>query len=88
MNEERKKSLQTLKTAKGQIEGIMKMIEDDRYCMDISNQILASQALLKRANLLILKQHLDHCVNQACLNGGSEEKINEIMVILEKAMSK
>ena len=36
MNEERKKSLQTLKTAKGQIEGIMKMIEDDRYCMDIS----------------------------------------------------
>lgn len=88
MNEERKKSLQTLKTAKGQIEGIMKMIEDDRYCMDISNQILASQALLKRANLLILKQHLDHCVTQACLNGGSEEKINEIMVILEKAMSK
>ena len=88
MNEQRKKSLQTLKTAKGQIEGIMKMIEDDRYCMDISNQILASQALLKRANLLILKQHLDHCVTQACLNGGSEEKINEIMVILEKAMSK
>ncbi|WP_235069715.1 metal-sensing transcriptional repressor [Turicibacter sp. TJ11] len=88
MNEERKKSLQTLKTAKGQIEGIMKMIEDDRYCMDISNQILSSQALLKRANLLILKQHLDHCVTQACLNGGSEEKINEIMVILEKAMSK
>ena len=88
MNEERKKSLQTLKTAKGQIEGIMRMIEDDRYCMDISNQILASQALLKRANLLILKQHLDHCVTQACLNGGSEEKINEIMVILEKAMSK
>ena len=81
MNEERKKSLQTLKTAKGQIEGIMKMIEDDRYCMDISNQILSSQALLKRANLLILKQHLDHCVTQACLNGGSEEKINEIMVI-------
>ena len=88
MNEERKKSLQTLKTAKGQIEGIMKMIEDDRYCMDISNQILASQALLKRANLLILKQHLDHCVSQACFYGGSEEKINEIMVILEKAMSK
>ena len=88
MNEEREKSLQTLKTAKGQIEGIMKMIEDDRYCMDISNQILSSQALLKRANLLILKQHLDHCVTQACLNGGSEEKINEIMVILEKAMSK
>ena len=56
--------------------------------MDISNQILASQALLKRANLLILKQHLNHCVTQACLNGASEEKIDEIMIILEKAMSK
>lgn len=37
---------------------------------------------------LILKQHLNHCVTQACLNGGSEEKIDEIMAILEKAMSK
>ena len=74
MNEERKKSLQTLKTAKGQIEGIIKMIEDDRYCMDISNQILASQALLKRANLLILKQHLDHCVTQACFKRRKRRK--------------
>ena len=88
MNEERKKALQSLKTARGQIDGIVKMIEDERYCMDISNQIVASQALLKRANLLILKQHLNHSVTQACLNGGSEEKIDEIMAILEKAMSK
>ena len=88
MNEERKKALQSLKTARGQIDGIVKMIEDERYCMDISNQIVASQALLKRANLLILKQHLNRCVTQACLNGGSEEKIDEIMAILEKAMSK
>ena len=87
MKKERK-ALQSLKTARGQIDGIIKMIEDERYCMDISNQIVASQALLKRANLLILKQHLHHCITQACLNGGSEEKINEIMTILEKAMSK
>ncbi len=88
MNEERKKALQSLKTARGQIEGIIKMIEDERYCMDISNQIVASQALLKRANLLILKQHLGHCVKEACLSGDGEEKIDEIMTILEKAMSK
>ena len=45
MNEERKKALQSLKTAKGQIDGIIKMIEEERYCMDISNQIVAAQAL-------------------------------------------
>ncbi len=48
MNEERKKALISLKTSKGQIEGIIKMIEDGRYCVDISNQIIASQALLKK----------------------------------------
>ena len=88
MNEERKKALQSLKTAKGQIDGIIKMIEEERYCMDISNQIVAAQALLKRSNLLILKQHLNHCVKQAVINGVSDEKIDEIMTILEKAMSK
>ena len=88
MNEARKKALQSLKTAKGQIDGIIKMIEEERYCMDISNQIVAAQALLKRSNLLILKQHLNHCVKQAVINGESDEKIDEIMTILEKAMSK
>lgn len=46
--EERKKAIQNLKIAKGQIEGIIKMIEDERYCVDISNQIIAVQSLLKR----------------------------------------
>lgn len=90
MSDERKKALQSLKTAKGQIEGIIKMIEDERYCVDISNQITASQSLLKRANLLILERHLKHCVKEACTNGNEEadEKINEIIGILEKVMSK
>lgn len=48
MNEEKKKAIESLKTSKGQIEGIIRMIEDGRYCIDISNQIVASQALLKR----------------------------------------
>lgn len=84
MNQEKKQALRSLKTAKGQIEGIIKMIEDDRYCMDISNQISASGALLKRSQLLILKQHINHCVQEACLEGKGEAKIDEIMNILEK----
>ena len=49
--EERKKAIQSLKIAKGQIEGIIKMIEDGRYCIDISNQIIAVQSLLKKSNM-------------------------------------
>ncbi|MHC6180523.1 metal-sensing transcriptional repressor [Clostridium sp. JNZ X4-2] len=88
MNEEKKKAFQALKTSKGQIEGIMKMIEDGRYCIDISNQIVAAQGLLKKANLLILKQHLNHCVKDAFLHNSGEEKVDEIMGLLGKLLDK
>ena len=48
-----------VKTARGQLDGILRMIEQDRYCMDISNQILAAQAVLTRANKEILKAHME-----------------------------
>ena len=88
MNEEQKKALQSLKTSKGQIDGVIKMIEDGRYCVDISNQIIASQALLKKANLLILRQHIHHCVIDAVKNDTGDEKIDEIMEILAKLTGK
>lgn len=88
MNDERKKALQALKTSKGQIEGIIKMIEEERYCMDISNQIIASQSLLKKANMLILKQHLHHCVKDALTSNSGEEKVDEIIELLAKIMNK
>ncbi|KGK87579.1 MULTISPECIES: metal-sensing transcriptional repressor [unclassified Clostridium] len=88
MNEEQKKAMQALKTCKGQIEGIIKMLEDGRYCIDISNQIIASQALLKRANMLILKQHLNHCVKHAFMNDNGDEKVDEIIGVLEKLIQK
>lgn len=73
-----------LKTAKGQIEAILKMIEDKRYCVDISNQILATSSLLKKANLLILKNHMNHCVKEAFLKNSGEEKVDEIVNILSR----
>ncbi|WP_069650488.1 metal-sensing transcriptional repressor [Caloranaerobacter ferrireducens] len=84
MNEGRKKALNLLKTSKGQIEGIIRMIENDRYCVDISKQILAVQALLKKANLNIIDQHIKHCVKEAVLKGEGDEKIDEIINILDK----
>lgn len=88
MNQEKKQALQALKTARGQIDGIIKMIEDGRYCIDISNQIFASSAMLKRANLLILKQHMNHCVLEAAEQGQGSEKIEEVIEILSKIMDK
>ncbi|NMM65387.1 metal-sensing transcriptional repressor [Clostridium sp. P21] len=86
MNEEKKKALQCLKTSKGQIEGIIKMIEEGRYCIDVSNQITAAQSLLKKSNLLILKQHLNHCVKDAFINNSGDEKVDEIIDLLSKLL--
>lgn len=89
MNDDKKKALQLLKTARGQIDGIIKMIEDERYCIDISNQIMASQALLRKSNKHILSQHLDSCVKAALDNEADRtEKIGELNKVIEKLLDK
>lgn len=85
MTEERKKALKNLKTVRGQIDGIIKMIEEGRYCVDVSNQIMASYSLLKTANLNILEGHLNHCVTESFNNKeASEQKIDEIINLLKR----
>lgn len=84
MKADKKKVERLLNTAKGQLNGISKMIEEDRYCMDISNQIMATQAILRKINEEILKAHVNHCVKQALVDGNGEEKMDEIFSILNK----
>ncbi|HBV68014.1 MAG TPA: transcriptional regulator [Clostridiales bacterium] len=84
MKADRDKINRLLKTAGGQIEGILKMVEEDRYCMDISNQLMAVQSILKKANNEILKAHMHMCVKQAFQQGNEEAKIDEIISIIDK----
>ncbi|TCK92423.1 DNA-binding FrmR family transcriptional regulator [Natranaerovirga hydrolytica] len=79
-----KKTTNLLKTARGQLDGIIKMIEEERYCVDISKQILSVQGLLKKSNLEILNNHMRGCVKDAMQEGNGDEKIEEIMIILDK----
>lgn len=82
------KALNTLKTARGQIDSVIKMIEDGRYCIDISTQLLASLSLLKKANTEIINKHMETCVRDAIETGDVDEKIEElekIMKYLEKS---
>lgn len=84
MQADKDKVLRLIKTARGQMDGILRMVEDDRYCIDISNQIMATQAILKRVNAQILHEHLGHCVVEAFDKGEQKEKIEEIMNIVDK----
>lgn len=87
MQADRAKTLRLLKTARGQIDGIMKMVEDDRYCVDVSTQLMATQSLLARVNADVLKAHLEHCVRTA-MESGSEadkkEKLAEVERLIDK----
>lgn len=84
MKADKEKTARLLKTARGQIDGILKMIDNDRYCIDVSNQLMATQAILRNVNKQILHAHLDGCVKDAFDTGDQKEKINEIMMIVDK----
>ena len=71
-----------LKTAEGQLKAILTMYQDQRYCVDITKQVLALQALLKKANNLILRDHMDHCVKDALNNKKPEEKLKELSELM------
>lgn len=73
------KVLARLRRVEGQVHAIARMVEDDRYCIDILTQISASNSALKSVALLLLDDHLDHCVRTASAAGGelADEKLAE-----------
>ncbi len=75
-----------LKIARGQLDGILQMVNEDRYCVDISNQILATQALLRSANQQILQAHIQTCVREALQTDADNPKLEEALKLLEKMM--
>lgn len=87
MHADKAKTIRKLKTVGGQIDGLIKMVEEDRYCIDISNQLMASISILKNINKEVLSAHLSHCVYQALENNDPEdakEKLSEIEDIVNK----
>ncbi len=78
--------LKLLNIAKGHIQGVIEMILEDKYCIDISKQILAVISLLKKVNLEVLKKHLETCVLESKEKGEFEIKIKELEDILSYIM--
>ncbi len=87
MQADHEKTLRLLKTARGQLDGIMRMVEDDRYCIDISTQIMATSSILARVNANVLKAHIKGCVRQAAESGSEEEK-DEKLAEIEQVIDK
>ena len=84
MKADKKTITRLLKTARGQIDGILKMIEEDRYCLDVSNQLMATQSILKKANRMVLAAHMDSCVREAVESGEPDQKLKELAALLDQ----
>ena len=87
MRADKVKVTRLLKTARGQLDGILKMVEENQYCIDVLNQMLAAEAVLRRAEREVLRAHMEGCVAEAferADEGEREQKIDEIIKAVEK----
>lgn len=87
MQSDKTKILNRLKRARGQINGIMKMVEEDRYCVDISTQLLASSKALDSINMEVLTDHMKGCVLTSIDSNDEDlkkEKIEEILALMKQ----
>lgn len=84
-----KKSIASrLSRIEGQVRGVSRMIDEDRYCIDVLTQIRAIQAALSKVEQEILHDHVEHCVEHAIMSGDKEEqrrKVSELIDVLDRS---
>jgi len=86
-NQQAKEVSSRLKKIEGQVRGVIKMIEEDRYCIDILSQTRAIVSGIRKVEDIIMHQHLHTCVAESMKSDNKEDKnqkINEIMDVLSK----
>jgi DNA-binding FrmR family transcriptional regulator len=85
---EKPKLLNRLRRIEGQVRGVARMVEDDRYCIDVLTQIQAVRAALGRVESEMLRGHLGHCIESAIVSGDTVEqrrKASELIELLERS---
>ncbi len=76
-----------LSRIEGQVRGLMRMIDEDRYCIDIVTQIAAVRAALRRTEEALLQDHAAHCIEHAIASGNKGEQrrqVTELMAVLAR----
>jgi DNA-binding FrmR family transcriptional regulator len=86
--EHKPRLLNRLNRIEGQVRGVARMVDEDRYCIDILTQVQAVRAALAKVETELLKDHLGHCIEGAIVSGDKEEqrrKAAELIELLERA---
>jgi DNA-binding FrmR family transcriptional regulator len=86
MKEVHKKSaLNRLKTVRGHLDGVIRMVEEEQYCPDIMKQISALQGSLEGVNRILLQNHVETCVLEHVQHGRSDQVVDELLETLRYA---
>jgi len=80
--EHRRSVLNRLKTARGHLDAVVRMVENDTYCPEVMKQLSAVQGSLERASRIVLRNHLETCVAAAMVAGRTDEIVDELMEAL------
>ncbi|MDP9388479.1 MAG: metal-sensitive transcriptional regulator [Actinomycetota bacterium] len=80
--EHQRSILNRLKTARGHLDAVIRMVEDDAYCPEVMKQLSAVQGSLERASRIVLRNHLETCVAAAMVAGRTGEIVDELMEAL------
>ena len=78
------KVLTRLRRVEGQVRGLQKMVEEDRYCIDVLTQVAAVKAALESVSMLLLEDHMQHCVADAVRAGDGADKVRELAAAVER----
>ena len=76
-------TLKRLGRIEGQVRGLARMVEEDRYCIDIVTQIAAVRAALKRVEEEVLREHIAHCIEHAIVSGDATEQRRKVAELLD-----
>ncbi|TQS70524.1 metal-sensing transcriptional repressor [Ornithinibacillus gellani] len=82
-DDEKQSVVNRLKRIEGQVRGIQRMVEEDRYCVDILVQISAINAALKKVGYTVTERHMKHCIGHAIQNGEGDAAIEELLDVLK-----
>lgn len=81
---EKEELLARLRRIEGQIRGLQRMIEEERYCPDVLTQLAAVRSALGQVGLLLLRSHTEHCVAEALRQGDDRGPIEDLMAALDR----
>jgi DNA-binding FrmR family transcriptional regulator len=81
-------NLKRLRRIEGQIRGLQRMVEEDKYCIDILTQVNSAASALKSVGMGVLDDHVRHCVKESIETGESDEKLDELLTAVARFAGK